>query len=808
MPSWRKVITSGSNAALSSLYAPSITGSLLGTASYAIYAETASYSNSTTQLDILVKNQTGTNIAKGVVVRITGSNNASDIPRIVTASYENDNNSANTLGVTTQIITNGAEGFVITEGVLTGVDTQAFTSGQLVYLGATGSIIGYAPIAPLHAVRLGEVVREQSNNGSIYIRVDNGYELEELHNVYINTSSIAYGDLLIQSSSVWINSKQLSGSYGITGSLKATSFTGSLFGTSSWASNAITSQTASYVLNAVSSSFASTASYVNTLNQNVLITGSATIGATSLGASENTLTLGARDAGSEGGQLGLNAPGGTYTSASMLDNYANLFRILRGTNAGSDALVAQWNMHNKQMQLPAYNSPTAFTATTLVGLLGFDNSGNLITTTTSSGGGGGGVTITNNVDNYVITATGTSNTLNGESGLQYNGSSLSVTGQITSSGAIISNANGAMYFRGGDDAEFWDINVANTVGIYGQQTQGIGAVKLGSGGPTLYGSGSRLGIGTTSPVATVDINGNLYVASGITGSLLGTASYARQSLSASYAPDTTFPYVGSARISGSLGITGSFEATSSAGLLRNNGHVDNAGASSIRFVNRLLVDSANVNAIDWDTRIAYDTSVNTSIDWENRAAYDQYTSESINWRSRTLQDDTQQNVIMWGGSTGEFSTYKYNAQRISAATRTALYTYNKPGGQFLDESYFDVNVMDNDLVFLETDGLWYQVDQATDSSTKMLGIAKDISSQTGSIITEGDLVVTTNTGYPLVAGAGYGLPVYIREGTGTQMAAAAPATGYVRLLGHCYASYNGGTDWIMKFRPSHEWVSI
>ena len=47
--------------------------------------------------------------------------------------------------------------------------------------------------------------------------------------------------------------------------------TGSLFGTSSWANNAIT---ASYILNAVSASFASTASFVNPLVQDVQITGS------------------------------------------------------------------------------------------------------------------------------------------------------------------------------------------------------------------------------------------------------------------------------------------------------------------------------------------------------------------------------------------------------------------------------------------------------------------------------------------------------------------------------------------------------
>jgi hypothetical protein len=50
----------------------------------------------------------------------------------------------------------------------------------------------------------------------------------------------------------------------LTGSLRVSgSITGSLFGTASWSNNSVNSQTASYVLNAVSSSFASTASYVD-----------------------------------------------------------------------------------------------------------------------------------------------------------------------------------------------------------------------------------------------------------------------------------------------------------------------------------------------------------------------------------------------------------------------------------------------------------------------------------------------------------------------------------------------------------------
>ena len=55
------------------------------------------------------------------------------------------------------------------------------------------------------------------------------------------------------------------------------------------------------------------------------------------------------------------------------------------------------------------------------------------------------------------------------------------------------------------------------------------------------------------------VTGSLIVTSGITGSLLGTASYAAQALTASYASAyaAVFPYTGSAIISGSLQVTGS-----------------------------------------------------------------------------------------------------------------------------------------------------------------------------------------------------------------------------------------------------------
>ncbi len=91
--------------------------------------------------------------------------------------------------------------------------------------------------------------------------------LDDLSDVVI--SNAQPGDLfLTRDGSQFINSKQLTGSYGLTGSLQATSFTGSLLGTASQAENAIT---ASYVLNAVSSSFSSTSSYISP--NNALIAG-------------------------------------------------------------------------------------------------------------------------------------------------------------------------------------------------------------------------------------------------------------------------------------------------------------------------------------------------------------------------------------------------------------------------------------------------------------------------------------------------------------------------------------------------------
>jgi hypothetical protein len=178
----------------------------------------SSMSFRTLQTDVYCKNVSGVQINKGTVVRIVGS--TGDNPLIGVADPTTEHSSANVLGIATVNIPNDSFGLVITEGVLVGVNTDGMTAGDLLYLGVGGIFTTTPTIAPNHGVRLGEVLRVQQNQGSIYVRIDNGIELNEAHDV--TYSSISHGDLLVRSGSVWKNNKILNGDYTVTGSLTIT----------------------------------------------------------------------------------------------------------------------------------------------------------------------------------------------------------------------------------------------------------------------------------------------------------------------------------------------------------------------------------------------------------------------------------------------------------------------------------------------------------------------------------------------------------------------------------------------------------
>jgi hypothetical protein len=167
------------------------------------------------------------------------SGSSGNRPLIYTSSYELDPTSADTLGLVAADINTNNNGYVISNGIIRGVNTSAFTAGTALYLSSSGQITSTVPVAPLHTVRLGKVITSNATTGIIHIDIANGYEIGELHDVIDTSTNTTHGELLVKSGSVWKNGRQLTGSYGLTGSLTATSFTGSLNGTASWALNVV-----------------------------------------------------------------------------------------------------------------------------------------------------------------------------------------------------------------------------------------------------------------------------------------------------------------------------------------------------------------------------------------------------------------------------------------------------------------------------------------------------------------------------------------------------------------------------------------
>ena len=161
------------------------TGQILAKNSATDY-DTLWIDNYTPQVKHLAVNQTGTTIPKGSVVYISGANGTNML--ISLADADTEATSSKTVGFTQNAIPNGSEGFVVTGGLITGLDTSSATAGQSVWLSSTPGqfVFGNPPAEPAHSVYLGVVTRVQSNNGEIFIHIQNGYELDELHGVQIS----------------------------------------------------------------------------------------------------------------------------------------------------------------------------------------------------------------------------------------------------------------------------------------------------------------------------------------------------------------------------------------------------------------------------------------------------------------------------------------------------------------------------------------------------------------------------------------------------------------------------------------------
>lgn len=139
--------------------------------------------NSEASVTTYVRNAEASTLNIGEVVYLFGQQG--DRASVKRAIGSGDSTSATTLGVVAASIASSSDGPVVTQGYAYGLNLSAFTAGQIVYLSPTvaGGITSTKPAAPNHLVYVGVVVRANAGDGILYVRAQNGYELDELHDV-------------------------------------------------------------------------------------------------------------------------------------------------------------------------------------------------------------------------------------------------------------------------------------------------------------------------------------------------------------------------------------------------------------------------------------------------------------------------------------------------------------------------------------------------------------------------------------------------------------------------------------------------
>jgi len=192
------------------------------TKQYVDAADTALQTQITSNLQtsrVYVKNG-ATALTKGTPVYITGADGTNII--IGAASNASEAASSKVIGLTETDLAINAMGYVVTDGKLSNIDTSgAGAAGDAVWLGVDGAkLYGLSnkPVAPAHMVYLGVVSKKNANTGEIQVKVQNGFELDELHNVSINSGTLATGQALTYdgSTQLWKNSTPVSSLAGLS----------------------------------------------------------------------------------------------------------------------------------------------------------------------------------------------------------------------------------------------------------------------------------------------------------------------------------------------------------------------------------------------------------------------------------------------------------------------------------------------------------------------------------------------------------------------------------------------------------------
>ena len=163
----------------------------------------AAFATSASNVILSVRNTTGATLTKGTAVYISGA--TGQISTVSKAIATGDATSAQTLGLITANLANNSNGNVTLIGTVTNIDTSAYTDGQQLYLSPTtaGTLTVTKPYAPQHLVYMATVEHAHPTQGKLFVKVQNGYEMDELHNVSAQSPTNNDGLFYNTTTSLW-----------------------------------------------------------------------------------------------------------------------------------------------------------------------------------------------------------------------------------------------------------------------------------------------------------------------------------------------------------------------------------------------------------------------------------------------------------------------------------------------------------------------------------------------------------------------------------------------------------------------------
>jgi hypothetical protein len=228
----------------------------------------------------------GQAINKGQAVYVSSADGTNMV--VSKASNVSEELSSKTMGLLETTLSTNSQGYVITEGLLAGLNTNSANVGDPVWLGVDGDLIyglTNKPYAPAHLVFVGIVTRKNTNNGEIFVKPQNGFELKEIHDVDLISNTPKNNDVLTynSTSSLWENkqsnylqnvTKDITDSSALTGTIVTTLMKSILIPANTFATGDIV-KILSRVVRSTATGTANNLFYINTTNN---LTGATLVG--------------------------------------------------------------------------------------------------------------------------------------------------------------------------------------------------------------------------------------------------------------------------------------------------------------------------------------------------------------------------------------------------------------------------------------------------------------------------------------------------------------------------------------------------